>query len=212
MIMKTRTVILGIAMVAALNCTIAQAQVLGGGVGGALGSNVGGTMSGGMRDVSVLGSGNAGGSLSGDLDTGRLHRTARGAPDRTTDRVRNTTPGVRDRAQSTAGNARHASANVAASTESTAAQTVSAQRVDGAASAGSIASGLNATSVASQDRDADLPTAENVLPRSSPGQLGTSGNANGSASDKATVSKDAVAVHSSASVEGAGAANVSTQR
>jgi hypothetical protein len=87
-----------------------------------------------------------------------------------------------------------------------------------------MASGLNAGSVEAgspaqsmpgnergQDRDTALPTGDNVLARGTPAQLGTSGNANGSASGNAA-SRDEGGVHSSASVAGAGGANVSTQR
>lgn len=93
--MKTRSMLIGVAMAAVLNGAAVNAQVLGG-----IGGGLGGGLSGGLRDMSTHGTLN--GSLGADLDTSSLHRTTRDTTDRATDRARNTTSAVRDRATTTA--------------------------------------------------------------------------------------------------------------
>lgn len=95
--MKTRSMLIGVAMAAALNCAAVNAQVLG---GGSIGGGLGGTLSGGMRDMNVMTQGAMNGSLGADLDTGSLRRTTRGTAERATDRVRDTSGAVKDRAAS----------------------------------------------------------------------------------------------------------------
>ena len=68
--MKTRFTLIGIALAAALNCAAVDAQVLGGAGG------LGGTLSGGMRDMGVMTQGTMNGSLGADLDTSTLRPAA----------------------------------------------------------------------------------------------------------------------------------------
>ena len=91
--MKTRSLLIGVAMAAALNCAAVNAQVLGG-VGGGLG----GGLSGGLRDMNMTTQGTLNGSFGADLDTSTLGRTTRDTAERATSRARNTTTAVRDRA------------------------------------------------------------------------------------------------------------------
>lgn len=94
--MKTRSMLIVVAMAAAFNCAAVNAQVLGG--GGGLGGGLGGTLSGGPRDMNVITQGAMNGSMNADLDTSTLRRTTRDTAERTTGRARNTTSAVRDRA------------------------------------------------------------------------------------------------------------------
>ncbi len=93
--MKTRSMLIGLATAAVLNCAAVNAQVLGG-VGGGLG----GGLSGGLRDMNMATHGTLNGSLGAELDTNSLRRTTRDTAERTTNRARNTTSAVRDRATS----------------------------------------------------------------------------------------------------------------
>jgi hypothetical protein len=94
--MKTRSLLIGVAMAAVLNGAAVNAQVLGG-VGG-VGGGLGGTLSGGLRDMNMTSHGTMNGSLGGDLDTSTLRRTTRDTTERVTNRARGTTGAVRDRA------------------------------------------------------------------------------------------------------------------
>lgn len=134
--MNIRTLMIGATFATVLNCAAAHAQVLGGDIGGA----VGGTLSGGMRDMGVITHGNAAGSLGTDLDTGSLHRSTRDTLDRTTTRARNTAGAARNRAESTISSARDSSANIATSAAATATQSVNPQQIDAVTNvAGSVA-------------------------------------------------------------------------
>ena len=112
--MKTKYM-LGAAIVVALNCVTANAQVLGGNVAGGLGGTLGGGL-GGARDVGVMGQGNGHGSLGTELDTGSLRRTTREVASRTTDRTRGAVDASRERTSSTVGAVRDKSAGVVAAT------------------------------------------------------------------------------------------------
>ena len=237
--MNTRTLMLGAVIAAALNCSPANAQVLGGNVGGA----VNGTLSGGMRDLGVITHGGAAGSLGADLDTGSLHRTTRDTLDRTTTRARNTAAAARKRAESTVGEASSTSANVATSAAATATQSIDTQQIGAVTNvAGSAAA--NATTDAAQlsgaangsanqaallEPGAIEPTVPNVVDESAaaaskdssatqPGGdalgpvLSTSGNANGSASGDASASERGVSARTSGSAEGSGSASLATSR
>jgi hypothetical protein len=106
--MKTRISFIASVIVAALNCTLADAQVLGGNVGGA----IGGTLSGGMRDTSVLTRGHAQGAFGSEVDTRSLMRTTRG-----------TAGAVRNRAESAVATSRETSAKATTSAAASATQT-----------------------------------------------------------------------------------------
>lgn len=187
--MKTRFVLIGAAMTAALNCAAVNAQVLGG-VGGGLG----GALSGGMRDMSMATRGTLNGSFGADLDTGSLRRTTRDTAGRVTNRVQNTTSNVRDRAAGKVGDARDKvgqTRQAAAATTSAAAATamgaVNDVQIDGAADiAGSAASnvsndGANLAGTAHGAgsgtlNGATLPASE--LPNVEPANLGAGETAN----------------------------------
>lgn len=236
--MKTRTLFLGAAIAAVLNCTAVNAQVLGGNVAGGLG----GTLSGGMRDTSVLTRGN--GDLGADIDTGGLRRTTRDTMGRTTDRVRDTAGATRNRAESTVGKVRNKSANVATSAAANATQSVNTQQLDaasgvtGAAASNVAANGTNVAegngTSATQVTDAvksNQPSVSDEAPRSlnvggaldgssssnstldraaDKAPLSVSHDAEGSASGEASASKKGVSAGSSA--DGRGSADVSTKR
>ena len=139
--MKTRTVLIGVAMAAALNCGAVNAQVLG---AGSLGGGLGGTLSGGLRDMNVMTNGAANGSLSGDLDTGTLRRTTRDTAARTTGRVRDTTSNVRDRAAAKVDRTKEVASTSASSTAGAAKNAVDGMQLDGAADvAGSATSSVS---------------------------------------------------------------------
>lgn len=91
--MKTRSMLIGVAMAAVLNCAAVNAQVLGG-----LGGGLGGGLSGGLRDMNMSTQGALNGSFGTDLDRSALRRTTRDTAERATDRARSTTGAVRDRA------------------------------------------------------------------------------------------------------------------
>jgi hypothetical protein len=144
--MKTRSMLIGVAMVAMLNGAAVNAQVLGG-VGGSLG----GGLSGGLRDMSMTSQGAMNGTLGADLDSGTLRRSTRDTTDRVTDRARNTTSTVRDRATSKVDRTREKVGETrevaTATTSSAAASAVSAVKdvqIDGAADmAGSATSNVS---------------------------------------------------------------------
>jgi hypothetical protein len=125
MTMNTRKTFIAAATAAVMACSAAHAQVLGGNVGGALN----GTLGGGLHDSNVLTTGGASGSFGGQLDTGSTFDStmgrARGVADQTGQRARNAGANVRNRAQSTVGTARVASANGAAPAAATAQATSS---------------------------------------------------------------------------------------
>jgi hypothetical protein len=101
MTMKMRKTCSAAAIFAVMACSAVHAQVLGGNVGGALN----GTLGGGLRDSSVLTSGNANGSFGSDLDAGSItHSTtgrARGVTDEATRRAHDVGSNVRNRTEST---------------------------------------------------------------------------------------------------------------
>ena len=86
------------AMVFAANCTIANAQVLGGNAVGGLGGSLG---VGGARDIGAVGHGTANGAFGADLDTGSLRRQSGEMADRTSTRARSTLNATRDHARTT---------------------------------------------------------------------------------------------------------------
>ena len=137
---------IGAAVAAALGCSTVNAQVLGGNVAGGLG----GAMSGGLRDMSVITQGRGNGSFGADLDTDSHMGTLRRTTSDVAGRTRNTTENVRGRAQSTVGTVKgkgEAAANVAASTAGdavTTARQIEAPQIDATSTAaGSLASGAN---------------------------------------------------------------------
>jgi hypothetical protein len=94
--MKTNYIV-GAALVAMLNCAIANADLLGGSgsLGGALGGNLNGA-----RDVGLSGHGN--GAFGADLDSRSLRRATSETTDRTKQRTRDTVSATHERAKSTA--------------------------------------------------------------------------------------------------------------
>lgn len=133
--MKTRFVLIGVAMAAVLNCAAANAQVIGG-----LGGGLGGGLSGGLRDMGMATQGTLNGSLGADLDTSTLRRATRESAERATNRARNTTGSVRERAaatvEQTRGKVGETHQMATAATSSTATSVVGAVKdvqVDGAA-------------------------------------------------------------------------------
>lgn len=137
---------IGAAVAAALGCSTVNAQVLGGNVAGGLG----GAMSGGMRDMSVVTQGRGNGSFGADLDTSSHTGTLRRTTSRAADRTRSTTDNVRGQAQSTLGTVEDKSAAAAISATGTAGAAVSTARqieapqIDATSTAtGSLASGAN---------------------------------------------------------------------
>src|SRR5262245_23170663 len=93
--------LLGAAIIAVLNCTTLNAQVLGGNAVGGLGGSLGGNL-GGTRDIGVMGQGNGHGAFGTDLDTGSLRRTTGDLTHRAKDRTRDTLATTRDHTRSTA--------------------------------------------------------------------------------------------------------------
>lgn len=103
--MKTNYIV-GAALVAMLNCTIANADLLGpatSGLNGSLGGNLSST-----RDIGVTGHGN--GSLGADLDTRPLQRTTRDVSKRTKQRTHDAVSATRERTKSTVANTNSATA------------------------------------------------------------------------------------------------------
>lgn len=133
---------IGAAVAAVLSTAPVNAQVLGGNVAGGLG----GTLSGGMRDMGVITQGSGNGSFGGSLDTGSLHRSTSDITGRATNRVRNTAGTARDRTRSGLNGVRaktESAANVATSAAENAAgnATAATQQIDATANvAGSLAS------------------------------------------------------------------------
>lgn len=148
--MKTRSMLIGIAMAAALNCTAVNAQVVGG-----LGGGLGGGLSGGLRDMNMTTQGTLNGSLGADVDTGSLSRTTRDTAERTTNRARNTTSAVRDRAATTvdqtrekAGETRQAATATTSAAAATAVGAVKDVQIEGAADmAGSATSNVSSDGI-----------------------------------------------------------------
>lgn len=187
--MKTRETFIAAAIVAVMGCSAANAQVLGGNVGGA----VNGALGGGMRDTGVFGNGNAAGSFGGELDTGSTLRKTRGMADDTTRRARNVSANARNRTESAVATAHDTSVNVASSTVA-AAHSVKDQQVrNTTAVAGSTASQLDATSLSAAaegtaSHSAAIEPQQDVAP-----SLGSvTGDANGSASGNASASRHGV--------------------
>jgi hypothetical protein len=97
--------IVGAAIVAVLNCTTVQAQVLGGGTTGGLSGSLGGGL-GGSRNLDVMSQGRGHGAFDADLDAGSLRRSSRDVADRTSTRARGSIHDARDRKRSAASAAR----------------------------------------------------------------------------------------------------------
>ena len=198
--MNMRKTFSAAAILAVLACSAAHAQVLGGSVGGA----VNGALGGGLRDTSVFGNGNATGTLGGELDTGSMIQRTRGAADQTTQRARNVGANVRNRAESsvatardTSANARNTSANVVSATASQLDTTTVSSATETAASH---STALGSTSESQPDeRSVEL----------APSLNGTSqldritGDANGSASGRASASRRGVAADAAAAASAA---------
>lgn len=204
--MNMRKTFSAAAIVAVLACSAAHAQVLGGGLGGA----VNGAVNGGLGDTSVFGNGNANGAFGGELDAGSTLRRTRDATDQTTRRARNAGTRVRNRTESSVAAAHDTSANVASATASqldaTNVATATASQLDATSvssateTAASQSSALGSTSDAQQDQQ-ELSLAPAF---DSSSQLdGITGNANGSASGRASASRRGVAA------DAAGGANAS---
>ena len=135
--MKTRMVLSGLALCGLLS-GVANAQVLG---SGSLGGGLGGAVSGGMRDMSVLTQGNGQGAFGADLETGALRRSTQSTLERTRDRTREGTARVRDQAATARGDLQDSAATRTAD----AARAVDAQQLDTTGSAaGSLAGQLGA--------------------------------------------------------------------
>lgn len=134
--MKTSFYI-GVGVAAVLSVAAANAQVLGGSATGALG----GTLSGGMRDMGLSTQGSGNGSFDSDFGTGALGR-AGDIGGRATSRVRNSTEAVGGRTRSTLRDARSRGNSAVTTAAGTARDTANAARqVEATASAaGSIAS------------------------------------------------------------------------
>ncbi|MBM0103904.1 hypothetical protein JM946_04080 [Steroidobacter sp. S1-65] len=146
--MKTRFVLIGVAMAAALNCAAVNAQGLGGVSGG-----LGGTLSGSMRDMSMATQGTVNGSFGADLDASSLRRTTGDTADRATNRVRDTTSAVRNRAAGKVGEARDkvGETRQAATTATSAAAATAVGAINGVQVEGAAEMAGSATSSASRD-------------------------------------------------------------
>lgn len=133
---------IGAAVAGLLSAAAVNAQVLGGNVAGGLG----GTLSGGMRDTSVITQGSGNGSFGGSLDTGSLRRSTTDITGRATSRVHGTTETVRERTRSGLNGTRaktESAANVATGTAVDAAgnATAATRQIDATTNiAGSLAS------------------------------------------------------------------------
>jgi hypothetical protein len=124
MIMKTRTLLMSAAIAAVLNIAPVNAQILGGNATGGLG----GTLSGGTRDMSAITRGGANGSFGGELDAGSLSRTTSGVTDRAGNRVHDTAGAARTRTRSKLGEVQGASKSAANASANAAGNTLSATR------------------------------------------------------------------------------------
>lgn len=102
--MKTKLFLAAVVFVA--NCSIANAQVLGGNAVGGLGGSLG---TGGMRDIGAVGHGTASGAFGADLDTRSLRRQTNEEANRASARTRSTLATTRDRARATTNTAGHVS-------------------------------------------------------------------------------------------------------
>lgn len=94
--MNTRNLLASAAVAAVLGLSVpAHAQLLGGGATGGLG----GTLSGGLRNVDVTGRGGVMGSIDADTSAvGGVRRTVKDAGSRTTDRVKDTAGKAKEKA------------------------------------------------------------------------------------------------------------------
>lgn len=222
--MKTRIYIAAVttALAATLGCSAVNAQILGGNAAGGLG----GTLSGGLRDASVMTQGGADGSFGTDFDAGSSIGT-----------LRRTTSSAADRTQSTVGKAKekseliaNSSVNKASEAAATARQTELPQVDATSAASGSLASAANVAGSeasgalgASQQAQAlsapvdstaietpaetSTPAATSTEAASSPSLLADtrqSGSANGSAN----VSKGGASASASADANGAADASI----
>jgi hypothetical protein len=200
MTMNMRKTFSATAILAVLACSAAHAQVLGGSVGGA----VNGALGGGLRDTSVFGNGNANSTLGGELDTGSMIERTRGAADQTTRRARNVGTNARNRAESSvatardsSSNARNTSADVVSATASQLDTTTVSNATEAATSQ---STALGSTSQSPQDeRSVELAPSLNTA-----SQLDrVTGDANGSASGRASASRRGVAADAAAAASAA---------
>jgi hypothetical protein len=198
MTMKTRNTFIAAAIVAVLACSAANAQVLGGAVGGA----ANGALAGGLGNSSVFGGGNAAGSFGGELDTGSMIHRTRGVADRSTQRARNVGTNVRNRTESTVAIAHDKSANVATSAAAASQAAKDEQMRNTTNVAGATASQLSATSLSTGTEGAASHSSvieSPVEPQPSPKGLdvpkldSVATDANGSASGNASASRRSVA-------------------
>ena len=112
------------AMVFAANCTIANAQVLGGSAVGGVGGSLGGGL-GGSRDIGAMGHGAANGAFGADVGTGSLRRTTGEVAGRASNRTRSTLDSTRARTRSTVNSASEVSQSAATTTRDHAATAAS---------------------------------------------------------------------------------------
>jgi hypothetical protein len=142
-IMKTKVFLA--AVIFAANCTMANAQVLGGSVVGGAGGALGGSF-GGVHDIGAGGHGAANGAFGAGLDAGSLRRSTSDVAARASQRTRSTVKAARERTRSTASSARAASEAALAATHESAISAKSAAASDAAWSANSaIDTGRDAT-------------------------------------------------------------------
>jgi len=186
------------AILAVLACSAAHSQVLGGGVGGA----VNGALGGGLRDTSVFGNGNANGTLGGELDTGSMIDRTRGAADQTTGRARNVGTNVRNRAESSVAAGRDG-AGQTPNTRSNAAHTTACPqgtttRSCATEAATSHSTALGSTSESPQQDEKSLELAPSLSGNGASQLDRVTGDANGSASGRASASRQGVAADAAA--------------
>src|SRR5688500_9954365 len=108
------------AIVFAANCTIANAQVLGGNAVGGIGGSLGGGV-GGMRDIGATGHGAANGAFGADVDAGSLRRTTGAVAGRASSRTRATLDTTRQRTRSSVNTASDVGHSAVATTRNQAA-------------------------------------------------------------------------------------------
>lgn len=141
---------IGAAVAAVLSSAAVNAQILDGNVAGGLG----GTLSGGMRDMNVVTQGSGNGSFGGNLEMGSLRRSTTDITGRATNGVRNTVGATRERTRSGLNSVRvktESAANAATSAAADAAgnATAATRQINATTNvAGSLAS--NATVVGSE--------------------------------------------------------------
>lgn len=218
---------IGTAVAAVLSAAAVNAQVLGGSVAGGLG----GTLSGGMRDMNVITHGSGDGSFGGGLEAGSLHRSTTDITGRTTNIVRNTAGTARERTRSGLNSARAktefaANAAASAAADTTSSATAATRQIDATANiAGSLAS--DATTAGSEANGAldvmhqeqlqagpahDLVPAPNASTQGSATHLAAPAAAvvegSGAAQGSTGASKNRVSADASAEANGAAGASL----